>query len=421
MSSIAERYIADLEKALEQIRDNCPGSAAIMARAALGEHRYVHLASDSVSTPLVKDEASTLDNGGAKESVLSHLTCDRLYGPCRCGKFHRDEGESVRKALARQGSSDPQPELHGTRFAKSSGKKLGEGRTEDDARPGDPTVRHVVAWMRATYPQNEHAREWADEIDHVFLGKPRAQRTKEASPTCGHGVAMTAACMTCISRGDDPRGDGFRPRTNEAKPDAWEALTRIRKLVDCSSLFNREKLLDELMGILDSTPAGCIGVPRPEPALVHDGKLTEHSRDNLNLPARPCHCVCNKCIAQTAAHSVCEYSCDLRTRETVTEPAPWRIGRKLARTIYFHDRCVGMVDTPGLAILLVTAANRNAAGPGSETPELTQENAEQVFRNGHLAGIERVASWLESLAFEDYSTKWLAKQVRAMVTGGTGT
>jgi hypothetical protein len=64
-------------------------------------------ATASVSTPLVKDEASTLDNGGAKESVLSHLTCDRLYGPCRCGKFHRDEGESVRKALARQGSSEP--------------------------------------------------------------------------------------------------------------------------------------------------------------------------------------------------------------------------------------------------------------------------------------------------------------------------
>ncbi len=31
-------------QALEAIRDNCPGSAAIMARAALGEHRYVELA-----------------------------------------------------------------------------------------------------------------------------------------------------------------------------------------------------------------------------------------------------------------------------------------------------------------------------------------------------------------------------------------
>jgi hypothetical protein len=32
------------------------------------------------------------------------------------------------------------------------------------------------------------------------------------SKTCAHGVSMNKACMTCISRGDDPRGDGFRPR-----------------------------------------------------------------------------------------------------------------------------------------------------------------------------------------------------------------
>lgn len=46
--------------------------------------------------------------------------------------------------------------------------------------------------------------------------------------------------------------------------------------------------------------------------------------------------------------------------EAKDEPA-WRIGRKLGRTIYFNGRCVGMVDTPGLAILLVTAANATEA------------------------------------------------------------
>jgi hypothetical protein len=62
----------------------------------------------------------------------------------------------------------------------------------NEAQPGDPTVRHVVAWMRATYPMNAHAQEWADEIDHVFLGKPRPEptrpdepRTNEAQCTCG--------------------------------------------------------------------------------------------------------------------------------------------------------------------------------------------------------------------------------------------
>lgn len=81
------------------------------------------------------------------------------------------------------------------------------GRAEEReacaAQPGDPTVRHVVAWMRATYPQNQHAREWADEIDYVFLrrGNPRAM-----------------ACGWCVSGADCPRhpSDEEGPRTAEA-------------------------------------------------------------------------------------------------------------------------------------------------------------------------------------------------------------
>jgi hypothetical protein len=55
------------------------------------------------------------------------------------------------------------PERH-----MSLGRMLAE-RSRESAQPGDPTVRHVVAWMRATYPQNRHAQEWAGEIERVFL------------------------------------------------------------------------------------------------------------------------------------------------------------------------------------------------------------------------------------------------------------
>lgn len=55
------------------------------------------------------------------------------------------------------------------------------------SQPGDPTVRHVVAWMRATYPMNQHAREWADEIDHVFLGAQRRERDQQGGSSVHEG------------------------------------------------------------------------------------------------------------------------------------------------------------------------------------------------------------------------------------------
>ncbi len=36
---------------------------------------------------------------------------------------------------------------------------------------------------------------------------------------------------------------------------------------------------------------------------------------------------------------------------------PWRVGSKLGRTLYLNDRCVGLVDQPALAELLVSCAN----------------------------------------------------------------
>lgn len=35
----------------------------------------------------------------------------------------------------------------------------------------------------------------------------------------------------------------------------------------------------------------------------------------------------------------------------------WRVGRSLGRTLYVNDVCVGMVDTPGLALAIVVAMN----------------------------------------------------------------
>lgn len=39
----------------------------------------------------------------------------------------------------------------------------------------------------------------------------------------------------------------------------------------------------------------------------------------------------------------------------------WRVGRKLGRTLYRDDICVGMVDNPELAAEIVEAMNRRAS------------------------------------------------------------
>lgn len=73
------------------------------------------------------------------------------------------------------------------------------------SRPGDPTVRHVVAWMRATYPMNQHAQEWAEEIDHVFLGAPRRERAPATCPKCGltsNGCVCGLAPARCTIHND---------------------------------------------------------------------------------------------------------------------------------------------------------------------------------------------------------------------------
>lgn len=78
---------------------------------------------------------------------------------------HRDEDEAER--------------LLADVFRQVAGKRSANAQP---AQPGDPTVRHVVAWMRATYPQNAHAQEWANEIEHVFLGRRHEVEARPAGP-----------------------------------------------------------------------------------------------------------------------------------------------------------------------------------------------------------------------------------------------
>lgn len=47
---------------------------------------------------------------------------------------------------------------------------------------------------------------------------------------------------------------------------------------------------------------------------------------------------------------------NVRAKE-IEAMATWRVGRKLGRTLYKDDACVGMVDTPELATLIVETMN----------------------------------------------------------------
>ncbi len=49
--------------------------------------------------------------------------------------------------------------------------------------------------------------------------------------------------------------------------------------------------------------------------------------------------------------------------------ARWRVGRKLGRTLYKDEVCIGMVDTPALAAEIV--ARMNAEETPKPSPDLT--------------------------------------------------
>jgi len=52
----------------------------------------------------------------------------------------------------------------------------------------------------------------------------------------------------------------------------------------------------------------------------------------------------------------------LPSHQTMHAPPVWRTGRKLGRTLYRDEVCVGMVDTPELAAEVVAALNASRGG-----------------------------------------------------------
>lgn len=96
-----------------------------------------------------------------------------------------------------------------------------------------------------------------------------------------------------------------------------------------------------------------------------------------------------------------EHRCGWRLTEkgkVTINPLRWRIGAKLGRTLYMGDRCIGMVDTPGLAIMIVQAMNAVEDGR-SISPEqyervvvnFRRESAEVVRLIGKLGKLYELA------------------------------
>lgn len=52
---------------------------------------------------------------------------------------------------------------------------------------------------------------------------------------------------------------------------------------------------------------------------------------------------------------------DIIIERIIKGPSPpqWRVGKTLGRTLYLDDKCVGMVDTPEIANLIVKAMNND--------------------------------------------------------------
>jgi hypothetical protein len=51
----------------------------------------------------------------------------------------------------------------------------------------------------------------------------------------------------------------------------------------------------------------------------------------------------------------------------------WRVGRKLGRTLYVDGVCVGMVDTPALALAIVAAMNGTVQCVHLDDPRLCRK------------------------------------------------
>lgn len=96
---------------------------------------------------------------------------------------------------------------------KQLAKVRAEGAAEERAR-----MVHVGRQYTRKLRSHHHHEETllADAMDDLIdemekgggLYDNLETKIYNATGTCAHGVAMSAHCMTCISRGDDPRGLG---------------------------------------------------------------------------------------------------------------------------------------------------------------------------------------------------------------------
>jgi hypothetical protein len=66
--------------------------------------------------------------------------------------------------------------------------------------------------------------------------------------------------------------------------------------------------------------------------------------------------------------------------------ATWRVGRKLGRTLYKDDQCVGMVDTPELAAEIVRAMNLIETHRVGYTVDDSHEAAARIRERFGMAG-----------------------------------
>lgn len=83
----------------------------------------------------------------------------------------------------------------------------------------------------------------------------------------------------------------------------------------------------------------------------------------------------------------------------------WRAGKKLGRTLYCEERCVGIVDTPELAHEIVSALNYEGRGLDPATVEACAQMVEAGFTRYRVDGM---AGWAP--------VESLAKDIRLMTT-----
>lgn len=151
------------------------------------------------------------------------------------------------------------------------------GGIEEGERPAEAVLREV----------REETGFRIDEIEHVMFeehwtGKRLHMNHAYRARVFSHGDPVSDGSWDShvwLRLGDAPP-EGTPENVRRILhvlvprgPDAWDALVQIRSLVDRSSLMSRERIMRELMSILDSTDDGCIGARRRTSAQVKSEAL----------------------------------------------------------------------------------------------------------------------------------------------------